>query len=786
MRNQYRLWMASLLCSVVVNCSERSRNAEPASPSAYIISDASQAVRIDIPADEQNPSAALMLPPGFTEPGTRVVFQRRNTPEDWAQIQNVELLGSTYIVTFMGPDGKPAGTFGAATVRFYQDEAELTAWARAADERNLISLLKEDVYGLRYRRVLEQSVRINQNMVLQLAVPQAGFALLEDTSSATSGLEPIIRQDGAIVQCDEKAPTTSGNLTLSNVAQTSLTVSWAAATDETTVQSALKYKLVKASSSSEIDSITKAVSRVQGDILLDWTANTLSKNVSGLTEGTAYHFAVLVKDETGNLSLYPLGTTTTTTTPVSTAPTIGTAIVSSQITSSSVTLTWGAASDTVTATASLQYKLVRASSSAAIDSVAEADAITGTGLVMDWAANTLTDSVSGLDDGTTYFFAVLVKNNSGLKAIYSPVSITTVVFDPADPAADPTQRDVVAVGNRHSCFILSDGAMKCVGLNTSGQLGDGSTTSRSSPVQALTNVVKASAGYTHTCAIVSDESIRCWGSNASGQLGTGNTTSQTSPVTVSGLTSVKQISLGQNHSCALMNSGSIYCWGDNSVGQLGDGSNTQRLTPTAVSGISTAISIDTQKNHTCAVLADKTVRCWGENTNGKLGNGNATNSNVPVNPGLSDVLSVSAGNEHSCAVLNGGTAKCWGDGGLGQLGTGSTADSNVPVTVTEVANGISFVMARGERSCFALAAGGIKCMGFGGQGQLGQGAASNSTTAVSVSGITEVVTGMKANQDHNCLRTSSGTFRCWGYNNSSQVGDGTTTQANAPVDVLGL
>lgn len=110
------------------------------------------------------------------------------------------------------------------------------------------------------------------------------------------------------------------------------------------------------------------------------------------------------------------------------SPTVGTAIVATPTSYSRISLTWGAASDDVTAAAQLQYKLVTASSSAAIDTVTEADAITGGSLLLDWTANTLSASVAALTLGTTYYYAVLVKDADSNKSIYTPQSATTFAY----------------------------------------------------------------------------------------------------------------------------------------------------------------------------------------------------------------------------------------------------------------------------------------------------------------------------------------------------------------------
>jgi hypothetical protein len=89
------------------------------------------------------------------------------------------------------------------------------------------------------------------------------------------------------------------------------------------------------------------------------------------------------------------------------------------------TVTWGAASDNVTAAASLRYKLVRASASTSIDTIAKVNAITGADLIMDWSTNTLTDTVTGLTGSTTYWFAVLVEDGALNRTLYAPQSVTT-------------------------------------------------------------------------------------------------------------------------------------------------------------------------------------------------------------------------------------------------------------------------------------------------------------------------------------------------------------------------
>ena len=148
--------------------------------------------------------------------------------------------------------------------------------------------------------------------------------------------------------------------------------------------------------------------------------------------------------------------------------------------------------------------------------------------------------------------------------------------------------------NEHSCALLTDGKMKCWGRNDVGQLGDGTTTSSSTPVE-VSNIKTATSialgGY-HSCALLTDGAMKCWGNNDQGQLGDGTTTNRATPVEASGITTATSIALGYSHSCALLTDGKIKCWGRNDYGQLGDGTTTSSSTPVEVSGITTATSID--------------------------------------------------------------------------------------------------------------------------------------------------------------------------------------------------
>ena len=142
-------------------------------------------------------------------------------------------------------------------------------------------------------------------------------------------------------------------------------------------------------------------------------------------------------------------------------------------------------------------------------------------------------------------------------------------------------------------------------------------------LEPLTNVQQVAAGVGHTCALMNSGEVYCWGSNQYGQLGDGSTTQRLTPVAVSALSGATAIAAGAGYTCALVAGGAVYCWGDNFHGQLGDGSTTRRLTPVTVGGLYGTTTIAAGRSHACVVVASAAVRCWGANGFGQLGDGTA-------------------------------------------------------------------------------------------------------------------------------------------------------------------
>jgi len=317
--------------------------------------------------------------------------------------------------------------------------------------------------------------------------------------------------------------------------------------------------------------------------------------------------------------------------------------------------------------------------------------------------------------------------------------------------------------------------------------------SRNTPVNVsgLASDMSAIApGGQHTCALTDAGGVQCWGDNTYGQLGDGTITNRHTPTDVSGLTGgVSAIVAGEYHTCALTTAGGVQCWGRNTNGQLGDGTTTQRNIPVNVSGLESGVSaIVVGNHHSCALTDSGGLKCWGLNTSGQLGDGTTTQRNTPVDvSGLtSGVSAIAAGTTHTCALTTAGGLKCWGNNSLGQLGDGTYTAKYTPVDVSGLTSGASTITAGYSHTCALTTVGGLKCWGWNVSGQLGDGTTTNRNTPVDVSGLASGVSAIAAGTYHTCALSTAGGLKCWGQNTSGQLGDGTNTARYTPVDVSGL
>jgi alpha-tubulin suppressor-like RCC1 family protein len=344
------------------------------------------------------------------------------------------------------------------------------------------------------------------------------------------------------------------------------------------------------------------------------------------------------------------------------------------------------------------------------------------------------------------------------------------------------------------CAVLLSGGVDCWGTNTSGALGNGSTTLTQADVPvAVTGVTDATNGGTNNaytyCMLLSSESVRCWGDNTDGQLGDGNAApSSNVPVGVLGVFKPVGLASDGTSFCAQLKSGGAQCWGSNTDGALGNGSTAPSSSvPVTVQGLDYVQKLFGRVGGYCAVIDGGGVKCWGSNADGSLADGQASGySAVPVAvKGLSGVSSI----DGTCAVLGSGKVDCWGSGIDGELGNGTSGQpSDVPVPV----KGLTGVSQLAGNYCALLESGGVKCWGSNdNDGALGNGSKKAfSDVAVTVKGITgatRLVYDAAGGGGYCALLGASGRVECWGDNHDGELGDGAKEPSSAvPVRVSGL
>jgi alpha-tubulin suppressor-like RCC1 family protein/uncharacterized membrane protein len=338
-----------------------------------------------------------------------------------------------------------------------------------------------------------------------------------------------------------------------------------------------------------------------------------------------------------------------------------------------------------------------------------------------------------------------------------------------------------------AAYDLAMGAPWAWGQNADGELGDGSTTDSSVPVQAsnLAGVVAVAGGGMHSLGLDSSGRVWAWGYNGDGELGNGTTTNSSVPVQVSGLSGVVAVAGGGMHSLGLDSGGRVWAWGANGDGELGNGTTADSLVPVRVDSLAGVVAIAGGGAHSLAADSNGRVWAWGYNGEGELGNGTTTSSSVPAEViGLDGVVAVAGGSWHSLALDSDGRVWAWGYNSYGQLGNGTTTNSSVPVQVS----GLSGVVAIAGGAWHSLAVdsiGRVWAWGYNGDGELGNGTTTNRSVPVRINSLTGGVA-VAGGLLHSLAVDSYGRVWAWGNNWYGQLGNGTTANSLVPVAVSDL
>jgi alpha-tubulin suppressor-like RCC1 family protein len=322
----------------------------------------------------------------------------------------------------------------------------------------------------------------------------------------------------------------------------------------------------------------------------------------------------------------------------------------------------------------------------------------------------------------------------------------------------------LAAGEAHTCAVVN-GAVKCWGSNRYGQIGNDDVSTSPAPVtEVIAKGVKSvAAGLMNTCAIVGEGEVKCWGENT---LEHTDQTAKTPTAMPGGLSGVKEVAVGgSSFACALLGTGQVRCWQD-----WTNPKGTDRV------GMVTGVTHISVGGLVCGIV-DGAAKCGGYHDAPK------------VVPGLtSGVTSISAGREHACAVVGGGV-KCWGTNEYGQLGNGAhSVSGSAPAFVVGLKTGVQSVHVGGDVSCAVLTTGAVKCWGDGANGGTGTGAEEREVVAPKdVIGLSSGVVSVSVHSNYTgnsaCALLTTGKVKCWGRNDSGQLGNGSTSDALTPVDV---
>ena len=380
-------------------------------------------------------------------------------------------------------------------------------------------------------------------------------------------------------------------------------------------------------------------------------------------------------------------------------------------------------------------------------------------------------------------------------AVAVSLAITTW---PKPDSAEGQQVSGVAAGGAHSCALTLSGGVKCWGWNQFGQLGDGTQTDRTLPVDVIglnAALTSLAAGNGHTCGVTSGGGLKCWGRDDFGQVGGGGGYELT-PISVP-VPPVTSVAAGLYHTCALTTAGGVLCWGNNEFGQLGDGTTTNRSSPATVSGLGSGIrAIGAGDRYTCAALDSGSVKCWGNNTFGALGTTTSDVCTVFSSPCSkvaltatvlsANAIAVDGGWGHTCVITAAGGVQCWGWDTNHKLGCGSSCIPGAQIQDVQGLDGAAVQLAvQGTKSCVVVDTNSAQCWGAG---YLGDGT-SGASPPVQVLGIegsaVAVDVGGKLNiSNHACSITLSGNAFCWGSNGDGQIGDGQACGTSCPAPVI--
>ena len=353
----------------------------------------------------------------------------------------------------------------------------------------------------------------------------------------------------------------------------------------------------------------------------------------------------------------------------------------------------------------------------------------------------------------------------------------TLVSNASEAVINPRKVSFVAVGANHMLAVLEDGSLWAWGKNDVGQLGDGTTIDRSTPVKIMDGVVCAAAGQDYSLAILADGSLWGWGTNAFGQLGDGTTELRITPVKL--MDGVKEVAASNTYAAAVKTDGTLWTWGMSAWG-LGDGTmETKRLSPVQI--LADVEHVYTGFSAAMALKTDDSLWGWGS---GLLVDGDVTQTYRYPIPMLTSVVKPQCASSGVTHAIYCADEQLYSRGGndYGQLGDGTT-DFNSSMVGLLFMDTVTSVQSGAYHNAALKRDGTLWAWGRNEEGQVGNNSTENVLEPYQVLyDVAFVATG-----DHNTAAIKEdGSLWVWGCNENGQLGNGTTENGLRPAELLFL
>jgi alpha-tubulin suppressor-like RCC1 family protein len=423
-----------------------------------------------------------------------------------------------------------------------------------------------------------------------------------------------------------------------------------------------------------------------------------------------------------------------------------------------------------------------------------------------WVSNTTNTEAFYFTSNTTSFTQ---KYNGDAAAGISGTPPSTILIPSGTPMSSPIQTQAggnnwksVSCGYNHTTAIKTDGSLWLWGQDMYGQLGDGYSGSfYFAPIETIslgTNWNESAGGWNFTTAIKNNGTVWAWGKNDVGQLGDGTTVNKSSPIQIiaggSTLKSITEAGIvlhqlppAQGLSDLddffvrrdLFTAGNTWGWGTNATGNLGIGTTTVTSIPTQTSYGTNWRQISVGTGHTTAIKTDGTLWTWGDGTSGQLGDGYQVSRTLPDTVGAETVWrATSAGWKHTGAIKTNGTLWMWGDDTNCQLGfnNASPVRASIPTQAYHTVADWAQIAVGVNHAAGIKTDGTLWMWGDAGWGII----ASPMQTIAGGTTWAQVSVG----SGHTTAIKTDGTLWTWGYNQQGQLGDGTRITSSSPVQTI--